>query len=103
MYTNLKEGEKLRLEKSANLMGRKAAIGGELLVTSSRVIFEPGSLDMDTGIISIPLENIMETSLVKILGFIPNGIELKLKTGEKYRFAVWNRKEILSLIENQNK
>ncbi len=98
MYTNLKDGEKLLFESNANLLKKFKAIGGKLIFTDSRLIFETDSLDLETGLISINNNKIKDVKSVNTLGIIPNGIELELESGEKFRFAVWKRKELLKLI-----
>ncbi len=97
----MQQGEEVLAEKNANLMERLKAIGGQLILTGRRVIFEPASIDPDTGTIIIPMEEIREAKRVNTLGLIPNGLELELNSGRKYRFAVEKRKEVFELLQEQ--
>lgn len=71
------------------------------MVTDQRVIFETDALDLETGLISITYKKIKKVKDVNTLMVIPNGIELELKSRDKFRFAVWKRKELLELINKK--
>jgi len=101
LYTSLKDGERLLYENSANLLRKFKAIGGKLMVTDQRVIFETDALDLETGLISVTYKKIKKVKSVNTLMVIPNGIELELKSRDKFRFAVWKRKELLELINKK--
>ncbi len=101
MQISLQEGEKLILELNANLMARRQVVGGTLILTDRRVIFEPQALDLETGIISLPLAHIVAIRAVNTLLLVPNGLLLQQDNGEQYRFAVEKRKILLEELENK--
>jgi len=101
MQISLQEGEKLILELNANLMARRQVVGGTLILTDRRVIFEPRSLDLETGIIVIPLAQIAAIRAVNTLLLVPNGLLLQQENGKQYRFAVEKRKVLMEELDKK--
>ena len=81
--------EKIILEGRANLFrGRFIAIGGKLLLTNKRLIFNSHKYNIQNSEISINLDEISEILGKKTYGIINNGLSIKLKNNLKYNFVV---------------
>ncbi|WP_181149192.1 GRAM domain-containing protein [Salinibacter sp. 10B] len=67
------------------------AVGGRLFLTDQHVRFEPHSANVQTSTWKAPLSDIREVEATRTFGFLPNGVVLKLTSGEAEQFATWNR------------
>jgi hypothetical protein len=100
MIFELKENETILEDVAANLYRGIEGVGGRMKITDRRVIFEPHAFNLQTQAAEIPLEQISEIRKYNNLGFIPNGILFKLKSGIQYKFVVWGREHLITLIKN---
>ena len=98
----LKKNEQIIVDRTANLFRGKEAVGGRLKITNQRLIFEPHIVNIQKQTLEIPLNQIREVKPRNTLGIVPNGILVKLVSGEEYKLVVWKRKELIELI-NTNK
>ncbi len=57
-------------------------------------------LNLQTIPAEIPLEHIEGVSKWNTLGFIPNGLLIRIKAGGEYKFVVNGRNKLLNLIES---
>lgn len=94
------EGEKVLKNVAANLFRGIEAVGGRMKITSQRVLFEPHEFNFQTKSAEILLEEITEVQKINTLGIVPNGLLIRTKTGEDYRFVVWKRKQLIALLLN---
>ncbi len=89
-------------EMDANLFAGIMAVGGRLKITNQRLIFKPHALNFQKKTLDIPLKQIQDVQPINTLGVIPNGVHVKLVSGEEYKLVVWKRKGLIELI-NKNK
>ena len=89
----LKDGEKIVLEGLANHFQGIEAVGGRLVLTNERVVFKSHSFNIQTHEWSVALPDILETESARTLGVVPNGLLIKVKSGETERFVVNDREE----------
>jgi hypothetical protein len=80
----LDHGEAAMKEGPANYFQGHVAVGGKLVVTSKRLIFQP--LRKQATI--IPLERIKTTSTGKSIGLFPNVFRLQLNDDRNLKFVV---------------
>ena len=102
MTLKLQKNEELLADRVANLFRGMGAVGGRIKITNQRLIFEPHALNIQKQILEVPLNQIKEVSPRNTLLLIPNGILVKLVSGQEYKLVVWKRKELMELI-NKNK
>jgi len=109
--TDLRTGERVRAKRtftedpervlksvSANLFRNGEAVGGCLKITSQRLLYESHALNLQSGVINIPLSEIKDVTKYNTLGIIPNGMHVTLKSGVEYQFAVFGRGHLIPLI-----
>jgi hypothetical protein len=102
MTLELRKNEQILVDRAANLFRGIEGVGGRLKVTNQRLIFEPHAINIQKQILEVPLNQIKEVSPRNTMGLIPNGILVKLVSGQEYKLVVWKRKELIELI-NKNK
>jgi len=95
----LKKNEKILADRACNLFRGIEGVGGRLKITNQRLIFEPHAINVQKQILEVPLNQIKEVNTRNTLGFIPNGILIKLVSGQEYKFVVWKREELIRLID----
>lgn len=101
MTFEIKKNEQIIDDRPANLFRGIEAVGGRLKITNNRLVFEPHEFNIQKENLEIVLAQIEKVRPVNTLGIVPNGILVKLKTGEEYKFVVWKRKELINLIYAQ--
>lgn len=94
----LKDGEQIVWEELANHFQGIEAVGGRLVLTNERVIFKSHSFNIQTHEWSAALSDITETEPARTLGIIPNGLLIKVKSGETERFVVRDREKWNQLL-----
>jgi len=99
MVLALKKGEKILADRVANLFRGIEGVGGRLKVTNKRLIFEPHAVNIQKQVLEVPMNQIKEVNTRNTMGFIPNGIMIKLASGQEYKFVVWKREELIRLID----
>ena len=100
MAFQLKEGEELLAGVGANLFRGIEGVGGRMKITDRRVLFEPHAINIQRQPAEIPFEHIAEVRKRNTMGIIPNGILILTKSGIKYKFVVWGRERLISLIQS---
>lgn len=101
---DLKKGERFVWQGGASLFVNMIAVGGKLTLTNRRLVFEPNAIDakvipgMKDTVWEAQLKWIEDVSPRDTLGIIPNGIYIKLKSGDGYSFVVWGRSQLIALI-----
>ena len=101
LASELNEGETIKGTVAANLFRGVEAVGGSLTITDRRIIFKPHPFNIQRKVVEIPLSEITDVRERKTLGIVPNGILVTTKSGAKYKFVVWHRKDILDLMKNE--
>jgi hypothetical protein len=103
VYQPQNESEELIEKSAANLMRGVEAVGGRMILTNQRVLFEAHKINVQAAPLAIPLSKIESVAPSRTLGIVPNGITIRCYSGEEYRFVVWGRKRIISKIEGCRK
>jgi hypothetical protein len=93
------EAEELIAMFAANLWRGYEALGGRMLLTNQRVLFEAHKLNFQTTPVAIPLSAIETVVPSLTFGILQNGITIRCYSGKEYKFVVWDRKRIISIIE----
>jgi len=83
----------------ANLWQGAEAVGGRIILTNQRLLFEAHKMNLQTAPVAVSLSAIESIIPSNTLGIVPNGMTIRCDSGEEYRFVVWGRKRIVSLIE----
>ncbi len=102
MPFELKKNEQILVDRAASLFRGIEAVGGRLKLTNQRLIFEPHAINIQKQTLEVLLNQIQEVKPRNTLGIVPNGILIKLVSGQEYKLIVWKRKELIELI-NKNK
>jgi hypothetical protein len=76
-------------------------VGGKLFLTNRRIFFKSHRFNFQNHELSIPLSEIREAGGRNTFLFVPNGILINLKSGNKEKFVVWNRNDWLKKIKIQ--
>ena len=95
------QSEEILADVAANLFRGIEGVGGRLKITSRRVLFEPHALNLQKISAEILLSDIKEVSESNTMGLIPNGMTVRTKAGVEYKFVVWGREKLISLIESR--
>jgi hypothetical protein len=93
------QAEELIAKFAANLWRGNEAVGGRMLLTNQRVLFEAHKMNVQTTPVAIPLSAIKTVVPSVTFGIVPNGVTIRCDSGEEYQFVVWDRKRIISKIE----
>ena len=86
----------LRGIKGVGGLGLSYLTAGLLYLTDSRLFFKPHSVKKKE--LEIPLNNIMDVGKRRTMRIIPNGIFVRTRLGDEYRFIVWRRDEPIQLL-----
>jgi hypothetical protein len=95
------DAEEIQGKFGANLFRGREAVGGRIIVTNQRLLFEAHKANLQPEPLDIPLRDISDIVPSRTLGIVPNGITVHCRSGQQYRFVVWGRKRIIALIERQ--
>jgi GRAM domain len=104
MKTELRQGEQIVKEGSANLQKNIETVGGKLYLTNRRLVFEAHQINVQGGTTEVELSNIQssQTCWTKFLGLIPlfpNSLAVYTKQGRAYRFVLFDRAAWAAAIE----
>jgi len=84
---------------AANLLRGVEGVGGRLIVTNQRLLFEAHKLNLQRAPLEIRLDQISDVAESKIMGLLPNGVTVTCRSGEQHRFVSWNRTKIVAAIK----
>ena len=84
------DGELVVFRSLANHFRGGEAVGGRLILTESRLIFEPHAINLQTGRWEVPLSDILLVEPRRTAWAIPNGLHVSTKAGAE-RFVVAQR------------
>ena len=106
MKATLLANEAIVKEGSANLQRGLETVGGQLLLTNYRLIFEAHSLNLQRDSTALELRDVVSTSFcwTKLFGLIPlvpNSLALRLKDEREYQFVLFGRKSWDEAIKRQ--
>lgn len=99
VYQPKDDAEEVVDKFAANLMRGIEGVGGRMILTTQRILFEPHRINAQTDPLEVPLASIEEVGPTDMLGFVPTGISVRVRGGEEHRFVVWGRKRIIAKIE----
>jgi hypothetical protein len=102
MHTDLGDGEFLVKQGGASLQRGIEAVGGQLFLTTRRLIFEAHRFNIQTGRAVIRLADVEDlwktwTRLFGLIPLVPNALAVATP-GKTYRFILFGRDEWLRLI-----
>ncbi|MEN3185039.1 MAG: GRAM domain-containing protein [Atribacterota bacterium] len=103
MALALKPGEQVLADVAANLFRGIEAVGGRMKITNQRIVFEPHALNVQRAVLEISLDEVMEVKKRTTLGIFPNGLLVRTKSGEDYKFVVWKRDRLIQLIDKNKR
>ncbi|TBL75977.1 GRAM domain-containing protein [Paenibacillus thalictri] len=83
---------------NANLFRGIEAVGGKMHITSEVLKFEPHSINIQSQPLSIRIADIAVVEKRNTLLIVPNGITVKDKSGQEYKFVVNKRDNVISHI-----
>jgi hypothetical protein len=92
------EDEEIVGKFAANLFRGIEGVGGRLIVTNQRLLFEAHKLNLQRAPLEIALDQISDVAETKTMGLLPNGITVTCRSGEQHRFMSWNRAKIIATI-----
>jgi hypothetical protein len=92
-------GEALITWERANLFRGIEAVGGLIILTDKRIIFQPHLFNIQRSVVEIPLKDVVEVRERNTYEIVPNGMLVKTRSGEEYKFVVPDRKSIIDLIK----
>lgn len=79
------------------------SVGGRIILTNQRLLFEAHGINFQREPVSIPLEDIAGVTTYNSLGIVPNGFRVQCHSGQEYRFIAFNRTQIIDLINQQKR
>jgi hypothetical protein len=93
-------------EGSANLQRGLETVGGQLLLTNHRLIFEAHSLNLQRHSTVLELTDVVSTTpcwtkLFGLIPLVPNSLAVRLKDEKEYRFVLFGRKSWDEAIKYQ--
>lgn len=98
MKTPLQPGEILIKYGPANLQRGAESVGGQLFLTSERLIFESHPVNFQPGTSILALADVwsIQKCWTKFLNVIPlaaNSVSISIKNGDDWRIVLWRRSE----------
>lgn len=87
------------MDVAANLFRGAEGVGGRLKITTHRLLFEPHAINIQKEPAEILLGNITEVGKRNTLGIVPNGMFVRTKGGEEFKFVVWGRENLINMIQ----
>lgn len=97
-HSQQNEVERVVAKFAANLWRGSEAVGGRIVMTDQRLLFESHKINTMRAPASIPYRQISNVARTRTLGIVPNGLIILTIDGTEYRFVVDNRNRIIELI-----
>lgn len=76
-------------------------VGGRIILTNQRLLFEAHGINIQREPLSIPLDDILGVTTYNSMGIVPNGFKVQCRSGQEYKFIAFNRQQILDLIRQR--
>ena len=92
------DSEQILADRAANLFRGIESVGGRILITNKSITFKSHALNLQKMDLIVSLKDIAKVEKRNTMGIVPNGLLLKLKSGVEYKFVVWNREELISIL-----
>lgn len=99
---SLAESEEIRYSGAATHFRGWEGVGGRLFLTEDRLVFQPHTLNIQSGEQSWPLSAIEDAQLSRIFLVVPTGLDVQLRSGETERFGTWDRQQWRAAIAKSN-
>ena len=99
----LAPGEQLLKSGGANLWRGPVAVGGRLYLTNRQLIFQPHRINLYRQGCAYLLAEIEAVLIKRTLGFIPNGLQIKLSDARQLRLVVFDRGDWMNQILSARK
>ena len=94
-------GEQIIAEAPANLMRGVEAVGGRLMISNRRLLFQPHSINIQRRQTEILLRDVTQVGPRRTLGLVPNGMFVRTRDRGEYKFVVSHRKNLIRIIQSQ--
>ena len=85
----------------ANLFRGIEAVGGRIIITNRRLLFESHRVNLQRKPVAIPLDEIAGVEMCRTFRIVPNGMKVRCQSGQLYQFVLWDRKKVIDLIRQQ--
>jgi hypothetical protein len=93
--------EQIITEVPANLVRGVEAVGGRLMITNRRLLFQPHKINIQTWQTEILLRDVTQVGTRRMLGLVPNGMFIRTRDGDDYKFVVNDRKKLIWIIRSE--
>jgi len=97
----LESNKEISFTTHANLYRGTEVGGGRMNITNEEVIFDAHKINMQGESLVIKMEDIDEVKKRRTLFIVPNGLKIKLNSGEEYKFVVSKRSALITHITSQ--
>ena len=84
----------------ANHFLNREGVGGRLFLLDKEIVFKSHRFNVQNHELIIKAEEIEKVECFNLVGFVPNGLKIRLKSGKIESFVVNNREVWKSMIEN---
>lgn len=92
-------GEQTLKSGPANHFLGRESVGGQMLMTTGRLVFKSHNFNVQNHQISYDLDQIKRIKLTRVLGFLDNGFIIDLTDGHRHKFVVDDPKEWVGLLQ----
>jgi transcriptional regulator with XRE-family HTH domain len=97
------DDEMILADKAVNLLRGIESVGGRMKLTTKKLVFNPHAINIQKQEVEIPINNIERIEKKNTLFIIPNKIVVVLKSGVEYKFILFGRDKLISLIKSELK
>ena len=97
----IKANEEKVMSVGANLFRGIEAVGGRMNITNSEVIFKSHKINIQSGPLTIKIQDIKDVGKRNTLFIVPNGLKVVLNSGEEYKFVVNKRAKVIEYLKSQ--
>ncbi|WP_157950295.1 GRAM domain-containing protein [Vallitalea okinawensis] len=95
--------QKILISGGANHFIGKESVGGWLILTEDRLIFESHKANIQCHTLTVPIKDIIEIKPKRTLKLIPNGFTIATRDTDIHQFVVNNRDTWIRFLEEQAK
>ncbi len=97
---DITKGKDIIIEGGANHFKGIESVGGWFYLTSDELIFKSHKFNFQNHRLELKVNQIKEVKPIFTFGFIPNGLQIITKNGQKEKFVVHNRKAWVQKIND---
>jgi hypothetical protein len=91
--------ETVLVKTPANLFRGTEAVGGQLTITNQRILFVPHAVNFQTQPEEILIKEITAVGKVNTFGIVPNGMAVRVRSGQQFHFVIWKREQLIALLQ----